>query len=550
MDAAADRTKVDWRDWGDSAFEEAARLDQPVLLAITGFWCGWCRAMDGRTYDDPRIAARIAESVVPVRVDADRYPMVRARYTMGGLPATVFTTPKGRLLASAGYLEPAEFRDVIERVEDSWSGEDGDGDRPPGSVPESLQETSPPGGSVTEAIEQQLTGQLDALFDKRNAGWGTEPKFPLPAAVEFALSRRPEQATRTLAAIREHLEDPGDGGFFRHARERDWGEPMLEKLLSVNAGLLRAHAQAYLLSGDQAHRRAGERTVGFLAQTSRSDGAFANSQAPSEYFSLAPADRTAADRPPVDRACYADTTAQAVEALLRFVAYTDDERARSLAREGLTWLRQTSVRDGSVDHVPEDLTTEGTGAGTLLGDQAGALEALTTATQVLGREYLDPARTVADVSIERLQTGSGAFRDGDVEGPALLDRPTYPIESNARMADALVDLGILSQEEAYNVAAERAVRAFADAAEHLGVQAARYGRAAARLVSEPLVIDVATDPGSDLHRAALRMADPEKVVVPEVRLAGSGLARVRGRDLPVEPIETPADLATAVATDP
>lgn len=551
MDDAAARTTVDWREWGDAAFEEAERVDRPVLLAITGFWCGWCRAMDGRTYADPRIAARIADAVIPVRVDADRQPMVRARYTMGGLPATVFTTPEGRILASAGYLEPEDFRDVIDRVVDSWTGGDGAGDRPPGRVPEPLADAAPPGGSVTGTIVQQLIGQLDALFDERHAGWGTDPKFPLPATIEFALTRRPEQATRTLAAIREHLEDPGDGGFFRHARERDWSEPMLEKLLSVNAGLLRAHAQAYLATGDTAHRLAGERTVGFLAETLQSGGGFANSQAPGEYFSRPPADRRAADRPPVDQARYADTTAQAVEASLRFAAYTDDERARTIATEGLSWLLETGVRDGSVVHVPEAAEPSESGdpaARYLLGDQAAVLDALTTASQVLGPEYLASARSVADVTLDRLQTDSGAFRDGDVDGPALLDRPLFQIELNARLADALVDLAILTRDEQYRVAAERAVGAFADAAEHLGVQAARYGRAAARLVTDPLVIDVATDPGTDLHRAALRMADPEKVVVPGADIDSPGLAGIRGVDDPDGPIETPADLAVAVET--
>lgn len=537
MDDPADWTKVAWRDWGPAAFEAAQSQERPVLLAVTGFWSGWSRAMDGRTYSDPRIAAAIADATVPVRVDADAHPLVRARYTMGGLPATVFLTPEGRLLASAGYLDADEFREVLDRVVDSWSDRDDD----IGRIPDPLEDPTLPGGRVTNDIVGHLVGQLDAQFDERHAGWGTDVKFPLPAAIEFALVRRPDQATRTLRAIRDSLEDPGDGGFFRHARETDWRDPMLEKLLSVNASLLRAIADAYLVTGESAYRDLAGRTVEHLLDTLWNGESFANSQAPGEYFSAPPEERDPGDAPPVDPARYADTNALAIDALLRYVAYTDDERTREHARRALNWLETECVSDGAVAHHP------GESAGPIrLVDQAATLQALSTANQVLGPSFEATARSIADRTIEVLQDDPGAFRDGNADGPALLGRPLYPIEENARTADALLDLALISGDDTYREAATRALAAFADAAEHLGVQAARYGRAAARVLEQPLVIDVATPPGSDMHRAALRMANPEKVVVPGADIDGPDLAAIRGTQPASVPITEPADLAEAV----
>lgn len=536
MDDAAARTKVEWREWGEAAFAEAAERERPVLLASTGFWCGWCRAMDGRTYDDPRIAANLNEEVVPIRVDADERPRVRARYTMGGLPATVFTTPDGRLIASAGYLDTDDFRDVFDRVLASWERKGSEA----GQVPDPLADPEIPGGTATADVERQLIGQLDAQFDDEHAGWGSETKFPLPETVQFALPRRPEQATRTLQAIIEHLEDPGDGGFFRHAQNPDWGRPMLEKLLSVNAGLLGALADAYLVTGEQAYRDAADRTVAFLQDHLWTGERFANSQAPGEYFSQDPAERDPNDEPPVDTRAYADSTAETVTALLRYTACTDDDRARRLAEHGLDWLEEQALSDGTVAHAPHlDATS-------VLADQAAVLEALTTATQVLDSRYATDARAIADRTIDALQTDAGAFMDGLPEGPALLDRPLHPIDENARLADSLVDLALLTGEDRYREAAREAVDAFADAADHLGVQAARYARATARVLDRPLVIDVGTAPGSDLHRAALRMADPEKVVVPDAEFDGNGRARIRGEPPQGDPIDSPADLAAAV----
>jgi len=536
MDESATQTTVDWQPWGHEPFDAAAAADQPLLLAVSGFWCGWCRAMDARTYADPRIGARINDALVPVRVDADRHPMVRARYTMGGLPATVFLAPDGRLLATAGYLDPEDFRDVLDRVMVSWT----DSEDAAGRVPEPLQETSLPGGSISPAIEAQLVGQLEASFDEEHAGWGTDAKFPLPAAIEFALTRRPAQAEQTLAAIRAHLEDSGDGGFFRHARARDWSEPMLEKLLSVNAAMLRAQAQAYLTTGDTAHREGAQRTVRFLVETLWTGEGFANSQAPGEYFSQPPADRRPEDRPATDAARYAETNGDAVEALLRYAAYTDDELAREYAERGLGWLLRERVIEGRVRRH-EDACGPIT-----IWDQGAVLDALTTACQVLGTRYLEPASEVAEETISRLQSPEGAFVDGTADGPALVDRPLYPIDANARLADALVDLAALTESDPYREAARAALDAFADAADHLGVQAGRYGRATARLLDETLAIDVATGAGSDLHRAALRMADPEKVVVPGADLAAPGRARIRGFDPLEGPIQTPEDLVAAV----
>jgi hypothetical protein len=51
--------------------------------------------------------------------------------------------------------------------------------------------------------------------------------------------------------------------------------------------------------------------------------------------------------------------------------------------------------------------------------------------------------------------------------------------------------------------------------------------------------------GSDLHRAALRIADHEKVVVPEATDAPEGTAVVRGSD--ATPAETPSELMDVVA---
>ncbi|MFC6767906.1 thioredoxin domain-containing protein, partial [Natrinema soli] len=70
--------------------------------------------------------------------------------------------------------------------------------------------------------------------------------------------------------------------------------------------------------------------------------------------------------------------------------------------------------------------------------------------------------------------------------------------------------------------------------------------AVSRLLEGPLVIRVAGEPGSDLHRAALRLADHEKVVVPDADALEAGTARAELGDRVSDRAETPSELSEQV----
>ncbi|UPV75057.1 DUF255 domain-containing protein [Halorussus limi] len=582
MNESAEETKVEWREWGEAAFEEARETDTPVLLSLSATWCSWCHEMDREAYSNPMVAANVNDSFVPVRVDIDRQPRVRERYNMGGFPSTVFCTPDGDLLTGATYLGTDGMRQVVQRVRDLWSHKGEDAAR----VPRSLRD-DPPAGELSPEIERLVAGQLGDKFDDQFGGWGDSEKFPLPRTVEFALKREREQALGTLQAVSQYLGDDYDGGFFRFAEGRDWTEVHHEKLLSTNAALVRAFANAYLYTGDDDYRDPAERAIEYLTTTLWNGDAFAGSQAPGDspdapesdspsvgetegepeavadttdadsaetddpdYYGLAPSDREAADAPAVDPTAFADWNAMAADALLTYHAYTDDERARNYAERALDYVLTELVEDGEIAHFDDGETDDESESG-LLADHAHLLGALTTARQVTGDErYLAAAREVADYALDELRDEeSTAFVDGPREGPGLLDRSMRPLDHNAEIADALTDLALLTGEDRYREAAEGAVSAFADAADRFGVQVASYATAAARLCRDPLVIEVADDAGSDLHRAAMRIADHEKVVIPGAEREGvdAGSATVVVDGERSDPVTTPEELSERVA---
>lgn len=550
MAGDVEATKVEWRDWSQESFAVAREADKPILLALVTPWADECFEMDRGTYAEPRIAANINEYFVPIRVNADRHPRVRERYNMGGFPSTVFLTPDGEILTGATYLGIDGFRPILDSVRETWEGKGSDA----GSMPRVIRDAEPPAGTLDNRIEEHMVEQLLGAYDDEFGGWGSDLKFPMPRTIEFALIRARDQAQRTLEAVQTHLLDTYDGGFYRFARHRNWGGVRREKLLDENAALIRAFSYGYRYTGEDAYRQSADAAIDYLTTTLWTGEAFAASQGGDEsYFRLETTEREEATPPTPDGTVFADRNGLAIDALLWYTAYTDADAPSSYATRARDQLTAELVEDGHVHHYLAD-GSRSTEAGLLL-DQARVLTALTTSWQVLGEP--GPARAVADWTLENLQSESGAFLDAPPGGPGLLDEPLYPLDTAVECADVLLDLALLTGDPQYEAAAREAVAAFAGAGERMGVEVAHFGTVAAR-IQRPAAIEVAAPAGSDLHRAALRLADHETVVVPDA--AGSdrtpladetleaGMARVVHDDEIVGTADSPAGLE-GVLTD-
>ncbi|WP_336360040.1 DUF255 domain-containing protein [Haladaptatus sp. ZSTT2] len=538
MDDPAVETLVEWREWGDAAFTEAKEEKKPLLLALSATWCDWCHEMDAETYAEPRIAAHLNDGFVPMRVDVDRHPRIRDRYNMGGFPSTVFLTPEGKLISGAGFLAQGGMRQVLDSVRRAWDSKGTSA----GRVPRALQDADTPQAPLSPTIEGELFAQLAGEFDTEHGGWGDAPKFPLARTIEFALKREQQQAIRTLDAIQSHLYDDFDGGFFRFAEDVDWSNPHREKVLDVNAALVRTFATAYRYTGHEEYKETAETSAEFLTTTLWNGEAFAGSQRPDdEYYGLPLEDRANADEPQVDETAFADWNGLAIDALLTLYAATGHEQSKAFAERALRYLSDTLIADdGAVAHFDGEESESG-----LLADQARVLDALTTAMQVLG-EYESLARTVADYTIEHRRDGT-SFLDGPTDGLGLLSLPLRPLDANAEFADALLDLALLTDNDTYRTVAREAIESFAGAADRMNVQVAGYATTAARLTDAPLTVSVGAV-GSPLHLAALQLPDHEKIVIPESDVA-PGTARVT-IDGESHTVETPDELlATVTATD-
>jgi len=323
--------QIRWQAWGEAPFAQAKAEGKPVLLAISAVWCHWCHVMDETTYSTQDVIDAINRHYVPVRVDNDRRPDVNARYNQGGWPTTAVLTPDGELLKGATYVPPDQMHHLLMQIEAFYSDpakrlaisqhvreakERRNAVRP--DVP----------GDLKPDVPDRVFSFLDANFDERYAGFGTDQKFPQTNALHFLLDRwsrtrderSKEMAVRTLHAMASGgMYDRVHGGFYRYSTTRDFSVPHFEKMLEDLGGLLYACSRASAMFGDGELGRIAIEVRSYLDSRLWNGGlgGYGGSQdADEEYYRRDAAGRAASHEPYVDPTIYTSWNAETARALV------------------------------------------------------------------------------------------------------------------------------------------------------------------------------------------------------------------------------------------
>jgi len=511
--------KIAWLDWGQDSFEKARSSGKPILLDITGSWCHWCHVMDETSYSDPVIVSTIIKNFIPIRVDTDRRPDVNRRYNLGGWPTTAFLDADGRIITGGTYIPPQQLREVLRSVLDFYS-------KNKGKVRSKLEPRRlpvPSDESVSEKITRDIATTIAVNFDIDYGGFGSEPKFPHPEALDYALLRYRYQGEKEmLTVVTKTLERMASGGmydqveqgFFRYSTTRDWSIPHFEKMAEDNAKLLIVYLHAFQVTGKTLFRDKAEGIVRYV-QAYLSDlengGFFGSQDADEQYYSLNFAARKNHKPPAVDRTLYTNYNSLLISSFLLASTVLEKEELGKFALKTLDRILNLGKEGSSTFHYFRE--GEGAVLSGFLVDYATLVNALLDAYEFSAKPtYLEKALKTADQCIENLNDKDHqGFYDIPPSESDLGELKTRdkPIDENSLLAIALLRLSWISGHEHYSKIAGETLNLFNQDYERNALAASIYGLAVDSYLNGPIGITIVAGPKSkelaQLKNSALKV---------------------------------------------
>jgi len=294
---------VAWHEWGAEAFARAVAEDKPILLDIGAVWCHWCHVMDRESYEDPALAQVINQNFVAVKVDRDERPDVDTRYQaavaaisgQNGWPLTAVLTSEGQPFFGGTYFPRDDrygrpgFERVLRSMVDAWKTRREEVMESAGSVVAAIEYNenfAGHHGNLSMGIVDQMVASALDKFDRHHGGFGGQPKFAHPSAIDLLIDRSGNPAAREVALVtlekmaRGGVYDQLGGGFHRYSVDEAWVVPHFEKMLYDNAELLKNYVHAFQTFLDPEFARVARDIIRWMDAwlTDRERGGFYASQ--------------------------------------------------------------------------------------------------------------------------------------------------------------------------------------------------------------------------------------------------------------------------------
>jgi uncharacterized protein len=268
-------TPIHWQPWGTAAFERSRNERKPVFISLGDF----------ATYEPPRVESEgmnqralalwLNENVIAVKVDRHERPDVAALYkamaaARGAMPVAALTNSEGVPTWTADR-DPLSNEDVGRQLREAVAGylpgskRSTTSERALDTLPESRLPDEPRGAPLrTRLMElQSLT---------RDGAHVGIPALDLllsdVAKAEY--KEAPAVAARSLETlVRSPWHDALAGGFHGRPGSDRMG---FEKLLCVNALLIRIFAAAHVATDDLLFRQIAEETIDWALRDLRDTG--------------------------------------------------------------------------------------------------------------------------------------------------------------------------------------------------------------------------------------------------------------------------------------
>ncbi len=289
---------VKWNIWSDSLFEMAKEVDKPLFITIGYSTCHWCHVIQKESFRDEEISRIINENYIPVVVDREERPDIDSFYMhvsqimngSGGWPLNVIAMPDGRPFQVFTYLPAREtggnggMEGILKAISDIWKSERG-------RIIEAADQVS----SITLVPEKEVEGEirfedsleiLQNMYDRKNGGFGDQPKFPNFPYVLFLMKYMHSKKIKNLSYLVEKtLRNMRNGGIYdqvgyglhRYSTDSEWKIPHFEKMLYDQAMAIEAYTQYYRFSGDNSFLEVAGEIVEFVNREMKNTDGFYDS---------------------------------------------------------------------------------------------------------------------------------------------------------------------------------------------------------------------------------------------------------------------------------
>jgi len=272
-----------WQTWSRETVELARKQNKLLFVSVGYFSCHWCHVMQRESYRNAEIASYINQHYIPVKVDReteaalDAYLIAFAERSQGysGWPLNVFMTPEGYPLFATVYQPPANFLQLLKKMQALWS-------QSPQDLKRLASEAQPHGNGPGKPVPQttyaaEMAAKVEQVAvqigSPLTGGFGEANKFPLTPQLDFLLDRISTHEDKALKEFvdltlknmaRYGLRDHLGGGFFRYTVDPGWRTPHFEKMLYDNAQLAEIYMKASRIYRDDAFRQIARETLEFM----------------------------------------------------------------------------------------------------------------------------------------------------------------------------------------------------------------------------------------------------------------------------------------------
>lgn len=286
---------VNWYSWGSEAFDAAKRENKPIFLSIGYSTCHWCHVMERESFENREIAEFLNQNFISIKVDREQRPDLDASYMSavmlitgrGGWPMSTFLTTDGKPFHGCTYFPPAEFLQLLRRIDQLWGDQQkmliDQGDRVAADV-NAVNLIKGKAGKLGEKTIVQATDEIMSLYDELQGGFGPAPKFPNETMLVMLLQRVARQEDKTILNALIHtldamyqggIHDQIGGGFHRYSIDDEWLVPHFEKMLYNQALLGRVYLKGWQLDGLPRHAQVSRDILDYvLRDMSNEQGGF------------------------------------------------------------------------------------------------------------------------------------------------------------------------------------------------------------------------------------------------------------------------------------